>query len=160
MAGIVLTCPDNENEKILLKRGRFGTYIEWKDPTTGEEKRKKLEVENTTPLTTMEWTDIEAVLHPLKEKEEEKEEEKTKNILRRIHETDPEINIRRGKFGSYVYYKRDTDPAPLFLPVSHFPKVIEGGYMECTIEDMMKWIEETLPTLQKKKQKRPYKKGK
>lgn len=114
---------------VTIKRGKFGTYIEWMDTVENKEKREKIDCNKGIEDIKME--DIENLLvkttTPIIEK----------NILRRLT---PDMNIRRGKFGSYIYYKSPSMAAPKFVPLKKF----KGNYMECEIGELEKWVIETL----------------
>jgi len=54
----------------------------------------------------------------------------------------PEISVRMGRFGPYVYYLSSTAPPntkPQFLSI----KKLEVGYMVCTKAHFLKWLSDT-----------------
>jgi hypothetical protein len=49
------------------------------------------------------------------------------------------INIRKGKYGDYVFYKTPKMSKPSFLKLDGF----EGDYKTCTIKTMTDWLKAT-----------------
>ncbi len=56
-----------------------------------------------------------------------------KNIIRNIH---PDLSIRKGKFGAYIYYKTNEMKNPEFFSLKKFKK----GFNTCTKEELLQWI--------------------
>ena len=59
-----------------------------------------------------------------------------KNVLRTIT---PDMSIRKGKFGAYIYYKTGDMKNPEFFSLQKFKK----GFQTCSKEELMKWIFDT-----------------
>jgi DNA topoisomerase-1 len=104
-----------KDEKIFLKKGKFGLYVTW-----GENKKSltyiKKEEHNIT------YDDVIQFI------------EKPSNIVRYL--TD-EMSIRLGKYGNYIYYKTDSMNKPKFLSLQGFKDKIENA----VDEDILTWIE-------------------
>jgi DNA topoisomerase-1 len=113
---------------ITVKRGRYGTYIEWFD--TIEKKERHENVDTKKHIEELQISDIENLLV--------KKQETENNILRRLG---PNMSIRRGKYGSYIYYKTETDQKPQFIPLKKF----KGDYMECQINTIEEWVRDYTP---------------
>ena len=104
-----------QNEKIFLKRGKFGLYVTWGDNKKSLTYMKK-EEHNIT------YDDVIQFI------------EKPTNIIRNINE---QLSIRNGKYGNYIYYKTQTMKKPKFLSLQGFKDKIE----EAVEEDLLTWIE-------------------
>ena len=104
-----------KDEKIFLKRGKFGLYVTWGDNKKSLTYMKK-EEHNIT------YDDVIQFI------------EKPTNIIRNLHET---LSIRNGKYGNYIYYKTQTMKKPKFLSLQGFKDKIE----EAVEEDLLTWIE-------------------
>jgi DNA topoisomerase I len=104
-----------KDEKIFLKRGKFGLYVTWGDNKKSLTYMKK-EEHNIT------YEDVIQFI------------EKPTNIIRNINE---QLSIRNGKYGSYIYYKTQSMKKPKFLSLQGFKDKIE----EAVEEDLLTWIE-------------------
>ncbi len=104
-----------QDEKIFLKRGKFGLYVTWGD------NKKSL-------------TYIKKEEHNITYEDVIKFIEQPTNIVRNLHET---LSIRNGKYGNYIYYKTQTMKKPKFLSLQGFKDKIE----EAVEEDLLTWIE-------------------
>jgi DNA topoisomerase-1 len=110
-----------QGEKMLIKNGRYGPYVEW-----GNKKESIKDIKK--PLSEITLIDIENFL--------ERENTQDKNVIRPINEI---MSIRKGKYGPYVYYKTPDMKKPQFLNIKKFP----DGYLRCEKEVLIKWICET-----------------
>ena len=104
-----------KDEKIFLKRGKFGLYVTWGDNKKSLTYMKK-EEHNIT------YDDVIQFI------------EKPTNIIRNINE---QLSIRNGKYGNYIYYKTQSMKKPKFLSLQGFKDKIE----EAVEEDLLTWIE-------------------
>ena len=127
----------HEGESMILKSGKFGAYVEWGEKresiTPLVEQRKKQGLDSHD----LEASDVVAFLR-------EKEANggavvDGKKILRVFT---PEISVRMGRYGPYVFYQSSTAPPntkPQFLSL----KKLEVGYMTCTKIQFLKWLVDT-----------------
>ena len=104
-----------KDEKIFLKRGKFGLYVTWGDNKKSLTYMKK-EEHNIT------YNDVIQFI------------ENPTNIIRNINE---QLSIRNGKYGNYIYYKTQSMKKPKFLSLQGFKDKIE----EAVEEDLLTWIE-------------------
>ena len=104
-----------KDEKIFLKRGKFGLYATWGDNNKSLTYMKK-EEHNIT------YDDVIQFI------------EKPSNIIRYLTE---EMSIRNGKYGNYIYYKTASMKKPKFLTLQGFQDKIE----DAAEEDLLTWIE-------------------
>jgi DNA topoisomerase-1 len=112
-----------EGEKLLLKTGRFGDYVEW-----GENKKS---IKNLNkPIEKVTREDILKVLN-------DEVELKTSNKILRVVNRD--CSVRTGRFGAYVYYKPANYDKPKFLGIKKMP----FGYMKCSEKELMDWLMKT-----------------
>jgi DNA topoisomerase-1 len=112
------------DEPIYIKSGKYGAYIEYKDT-----KKNISKINNDMSKITLE--DAIGVLT-----DDKRYIVQSKNTLRII---DTDMSIKKGKYGSYVYYKTDVMKTPEFYSLSKF----KLGYLKCDIEILKKWILET-----------------
>ena len=107
-----------EDAPVYLKRGKFGPYLEHKDVKASVKKGIAIEtIEDAIKL-------LDSVT------------ETSSAILR---ELTPDLSIRKGKFGPYIFYKTKAMKKPRFLDLRNF----EQGFGTCEKSDLIKWIEET-----------------
>ena len=108
----------HEDAPVYLKRGKFGQYLEYKDTKASVKKGIMIEtIEDAIKL-------LDSVM------------ESSSAILR---ELTPDLSIRKGKFGPYIFYKTKAMKKPKFLDLRNF----EQGFGICEKSDLIKWIEET-----------------
>jgi DNA topoisomerase-1 len=116
------------DEEVFLKYGKFGPYIQWKDINVGL--KNELSDGNITTL--------EIVLPLLESKiKSVNEPETVNNLLRWLKE--PELSIRKGKFGPYVFYQTKTMKKPQFFNIKKFKE----GVFTCEPEILINWLNET-----------------
>jgi DNA topoisomerase-1 len=107
----------HEGEDVLLKNGKFGLYVTWGKNT------KSLKCFGNRPVENISFEDIVKIL------------DKDGNLVR---EVSPNISIRNGKFGRYIFYKTPKMKKPLFHQLSGFTNDVEL----CDINTIREWIEE------------------
>ena len=113
-----------ENLDVFIKKGRYGLYIEY-----GE---TRISIKNADArLETFTMEDMKECIKPTKEK----------SVLRELNE---HMDIRRGQYGAYVYYKTPEMKKPKFLNIKKCPH----GFLNCTVETLVEWLCTTynLPT--------------
>jgi len=111
-----------EGEKVYIKTGRYGNYIEY-----GENKKSIKQIKK--PIDKIQWQDIE----PLLNEDSSDKPQKKRGVLRTLNE---HMSVRNGKFGSYVYYKTPQMSKPMFLNIKHFPE----GFMLCQPQVLVDWV--------------------
>ena len=105
-----------EEENLYLKKGQFGLYVEW-----GSKKRSIASINiEEVDLT------LENITNFLS---------KNNSVLRDI---DDHTNIRKGKYGEYIFIKTPNMKKPKFIGLSGFPHDI----LKCTDEEIKDWIKE------------------
>jgi len=110
-----------EDQDIYLKHGRFGHYLEW-----GENKISCSEYDK--PISNITIDDVTDII--------QSKNKKNMNILRVLT---PEMSVRRGKFGAYVYYKASDMKKPQFFNIKKFKE----GVLTCEPETLIDWIVHT-----------------
>ena len=58
---------------------------------------------------------------------------KEKSVLRELNS---HMDIRRGQYGAYVYYKRPDMNKPQFLNIKKCPH----GFLNCSVEILVEWL--------------------
>jgi DNA topoisomerase-1 len=112
-----------EGHDMYIKNGKFGPYVEWGDKRESIKKLGK-------PLDKIILTDIIDFLGS------DNNKSSGKNILRILNN---EFSIRKGKFGAYVYYKREDMNKPEFFNINKFTE----GFSTCDPEVLINWLKTT-----------------
>ena len=107
----------HDGEDVILKDGKFGLYITW------GKNNKSLKCFGNRPIENISFEDIVKIL------------EKEGNFLR---EVSPNISIRNGKFGAYIFYKTTKMKKPQFFQLTGFTNDIKL----CDVNTIKEWIEE------------------
>lgn len=108
-----------QNEEITIKYGKFGYYAAWGDKKESL-KNINMPVEKITREILIDFL----------------ENKKETPYLRKLNEN---MEVRKGKFGMYVYYKTPSMNKPSFLNIKKF----KDGILTAPIEDVLAWINET-----------------
>ena len=111
-----------ENEKMYIKTGKFGPYVQW------GEKRESIKTIKK-PLNDITLEDVEQLLSGSLERIEN-------NVLRRL--TD-HMSVRKGKFGPYVFYQRPEMKKPQFFNIQKFNQ----GFFQCEAKTLIDWVSDT-----------------
>jgi DNA topoisomerase-1 len=110
-----------EGHQLYLKNGRYGAYVEWGDK---KESIKSLKM----PFSKITLQDITTLLS-------EKVEKNENNVLKVLNDS---MAIRKGKYGFYVFYKREDMPKPQFLNI----KAYKGEIFGEDTESLVNWLNE------------------
>lgn len=114
-----------QEKAIHLRTGPYGVYLEWGDV------RKSLgtleEAENQ-----ISWSifSLETAIEYLEDVPGEPEKET--GVLRMLTS---EMNIRKGPYGNYIYYKTSAMKKPNFINTHGF----SGNILTCDIEELVSW---------------------
>ena len=109
-----------EDNDMYLKNGRYGYYVEW-----GNQKESMKDIQIPIAEIT-----LESVVEHIKKKNENQLDN---SILRTIT---PNMSVRRGKFGAYVFYKTPTMKKPQFLNIKKFKE----GFLACSQKSIQEWL--------------------
>jgi DNA topoisomerase-1 len=118
------------DEDVYLKYGKFGPYVQWKETSISvkellnENKNVSITLEKVLPL-------LESKIKSLADNEV------THNLLRWIRQ--PDLSIRKGKFGPYVFYQAKDMKKPTFFNIKKFNE----GLFTCTNETLITWLNQT-----------------
>ena len=110
-----------KKQKMYLKKGQYGLYVEWGDNKKSLSYLQKEECEITLEDV------ITYITNP-------------SSILREIS---GDMSIRNGKYGPYIFYKSKQMKRPQFLKLRGFKLEDGEDYETCDIERLTTWIEET-----------------
>ena len=108
-----------KGEKIYLKTGKYGNYIEW-----GKNKKSMNVIDKS--LSNITFEDAVNVI-------EDRVKAQSKTLVREI---DKNLSIRNGKYGDYIFYKTERMKRPQFLKLSNFP----DDYKKCSLANLKDWI--------------------
>lgn len=113
-----------KGQPIYIKEGKYGPYLQHGESKTSiKEWKKKLDT-----------ITLDIAIDLLQTKKEEKD---TKSSI--LHTLTPNMQIRRGKFGPYIFYKTKSMKQPKFYNMKKCPY----DYTTCSDEDMISWINTT-----------------
>lgn len=108
-----------QNQDLILKKGKFGFYVEYGDNKKSLNGLGKNE-NKMTYKNIVEYLD--------------KGDNASPSVLRVIND---EMSIRKGKFGNYIYYKTSEMSKPSFLSLTGFNE----NPIKCDIDVLCAWIE-------------------
>lgn len=106
------------NEPIFIRNGKYGLYLE-----CGNIRETVKNIKDPSKIT------LNMAIEVLQNRN-------NSGVLRELTNN---LSVRKGKFGPYVFYKTPTMPKPKFFNIKKFPV----GFMTCTKEDIVKWLEKT-----------------
>jgi DNA topoisomerase-1 len=116
-----------KDQDVFVKTGKFGPYIQW-----GDDVKQSAKDLLSRSQKTIETITLEEIIDYL----ENKPFKIDKNVLRILT---PNLSIRKGKFGAYLFYKTQDMKAPQFFPLKGFME----GWGTCSIQTLVKWTEDT-----------------
>jgi DNA topoisomerase-1 len=136
-----------EDEPITLKSGKYGPYIQHNGQNISlkglTKDMNKITLDDVIPFI------IHKHLSSNTSDLESSNNEKSSNPLpplppappsaNLLRELTPELSIRKGKFGAYIYYKTPNMPSPAFYNLKKFKQ----GFKTCTKESLLTWIKDT-----------------
>jgi DNA topoisomerase I len=112
-----------KNYDLKIKTGKFGNYLEYGTTRVSIKEWKR-------PISDMDYDTAVKMI-------EEKEKDKTTNtVLRTIT---PELSIRNGKYGPYIFFKKEAMKTPKFYALKKCPH----EYKTCDESKLIEWITET-----------------
>lgn len=110
-----------DGHELSIANGRFGVFAKWGSNKKGVSCIKK-------PFLEITLDDVKPLLVTTKNTES--------NILRVLNN---ELSVRTGKYGAYVYYKRDNMAKPEFYNIKKFKE----SFTYCKEETLIQWICDT-----------------
>ena len=119
-----------EGYDLVLKKGKYGLYVEW------GEKSKSLKCFGNRPKENITYEDVVKILDEIPKDGATIGGQSSANIVRNISEN---ISIRRGKFGDYIFYKTEKMTKPEFFKLKGFP----NDYKSCDKVELTSWINDT-----------------
>lgn len=102
---------------VILKKGKFGLYISWGTNT------KNLKDFGNRPIENITFDEVKKYL------------EEGNNIIREIS---PNLSIRKGPKGDYLFYKTTKMKKPQFYDIKGFLE----DYKTCEMNDLKSWIKD------------------
>lgn len=111
-----------EDHPLYLRNGRFGLYVEW-----GENKSSIKNIQK--PVNQITLNDVITYLSTAGSAAS------ASNVL---HIINPDISIRKGKYGAYIFYKTQFMEKPEFISL---PKHLRGKYKSCPPETIIEYVE-------------------
>jgi topoisomerase IA-like protein len=108
-----------EGKNVIVKKGKFGLYAD-----TGE-KNIPLKALGNRPIENIQWEDILPILSSSSDT----------GILREIT---PQISIRKGGHGDYIFFKTSKMKKPLFYKLDNY----EGDYLRDNVFLVKRWMQD------------------
>lgn len=115
-----------QGEDLIVRKGKYGLYVTWGDNS------KTLSCFGNRPVENITFEEVFIIL----EKDGVLDPNKSVGFLREIT---PNISIRRGKYGDYIFYKTSKMKTPKFLKLNGFKE----DYRNCDKTTIKMWIKET-----------------
>ena len=113
---------------VTLKTGKYGPYVEL-DAQEGTSEVTRISLKDVKkPFAQIVYADVLPVI--------ETDQAPSRTILRKLT---PDLSIRNGKFGPYVFYKTEKMAKPRFFDLRNF----ENGFGVCEKEELIAWIRKT-----------------
>ena len=119
-----------EDHPLHLRIGQYGPYAEW-----GENRKNIGDI--GIPLNEITLENMVTYLDSITELSNDGADSQVDKTIVRV--LDEEFSIRKGKFGSYVYYKKATSKKPQFLNIRKF----KDNYLECESTVLLDWLKTT-----------------
>jgi DNA topoisomerase-1 len=130
---------------VFLKNGKYGLYAEWNEKTYSLKGlpnpiqfsevvkviEKKCATENTLSV-----EDATSMFLPCSESMVEQVNRQEKSGVRDLR---PDLSIRKGRFGNYIYHKTKSMSTPVFYPL----KPIQKKWQTMSDLELIAWIENT-----------------
>lgn len=111
---------------LFIKKGKYGVYAQW-----GDNKRSLKEVGNR-PIENICYQEVLQIM----ERDNTLDLSKPVGLVR---ELEPNLSIRSGKYGDYIYYKRPRAKKPDFLKLKGFTH----DHRKCDKDLLINWIKQT-----------------
>ena len=108
-----------EKKDVILKRGKYGNYVEWGD----NEKKSLTGLQKELDEITLD--DIILLI--------ENKTSLNQSVIRTINS---DISIRSGKYGNYIFYKTHNMNKPKFIKLQSF----KGNYNTCPKEEIEQYV--------------------
>jgi DNA topoisomerase-1 len=109
----------HEGHDVILKKGKFGLYITWDKNT------KNLKELGNRPMENITFSEIKKYLN------------EGSNLIRVIN---PNLSIRKGPKGDYLFYKTSRMKIPKFYDMKLFVTEMCEDYKICDIDILKSWI--------------------
>lgn len=116
-----------EDQNVVVKTGKYGAYAQWGTKT---QSLKSLVAEK--PVSEITMADFLALM----EEKSERDTPKDRSTLRTLT---PNLSIRKGKYGAYIYHKTDAMEKPAFYPL----KEMRAKWQTCDTPALIQWIQNT-----------------
>ena len=113
---------------VILKTGKYGPYVELDPINVGEEPLRISLKDVKKPFDQIVYADVLPII--------EADQAPSRTILRKLT---PDLSIRNGKFGPYIFYKTDKMTKPRFYDLRKF----ENGFGVCEKDELINWIRTT-----------------
>lgn len=116
-----------KDKDVLLKKGKYGHYINW----NGENKSVSAISKDICEIT---MEDVIPLLENKNSSSSSNSSSNTNSSIIRVINSD--TSIRNGKFGHYIFYKTDKMTKPKFMKLNGFKK----DYNTCPIEEIESFV--------------------
>ena len=111
----------HEGKDVVLQKGKFGLYITW------DKNSKTLKELGNRPIENITFDEIKKYL------------EEGSNLIR---EVSPNISVRKGPKGDYIFYKTAKMKKPQFFDLKTFNNDTKTDYKTCNMTVLKSWLKE------------------
>ena len=119
-----------EEEDLILRKGKFGMYVNWGTNT------KSMSCFGNRPLDNITYDEVVSILNSSTTSTPKDENGRIifqTNIIREISDS---ISIRKGQYGDYIFHKSSKMKKPMFYKLDKF----KDDYKTCHVNIIRNWI--------------------
>ena len=114
-----------QGHDLYLKNGKYGVYVQWGNNKTGLKELSKTPFDKITLIDVLKYLEKDDTLNP----------NKPAGLVRIVS---PNISIRSGQYGDYIFYKTNKMKKPQFFKLNTF----KGDHVKCNDMTIKQWIKE------------------
>lgn len=116
-----------KGQDLFIKKGKYGIYAQWgKETKSLKEEFSEHNIDDIQYIDVIQYLDKDTVLDPSKP-------------IGLVRELNCHLNIRTGKYGDYIFYKKPRMKKPEFYKLNGF----KSDYKKCDKILLINWIKQT-----------------
>jgi DNA topoisomerase-1 len=120
-----ITIGKYQGEDLHLKNGKYGVYVQWGINKVSLKELSKTPFDKITLIDVLKYLEKDDILNT----------NKPAGLVRNVS---PNISIRSGQFGDYIFYKTNKMKKPQFLKLKDF----KGDYRKCNDSIIKQWMKD------------------
>lgn len=115
-----------KGQDLFIKKGKYGIYAQWgKETKSLKEEFGDSKIDDIQYIDVIRYLDKDTVLDPTKP-------------IGLVRELNNNLNIRTGKYGDYIFYKKPRSKKAEFFKLTGF----DGDYKKCDKKLLLDWIKQ------------------